>query len=94
MKDALNTLNKENGEIDAKITTLQTEKTTISEIELERREQEEDLEEILGGVDTTFIDKAGLSDGSIISAVLTETLKICSSLSRQNYQREWKVSLR
>jgi hypothetical protein len=80
VKDTLNSLNKENDEIDTKITTLQTEKTTISEIELERREQEEDLEEILGGVDTTFIDKAGLSDGSIISAqsAHTETLKIYS----------------
>jgi len=80
VKDELNTLNKENDEIDTKITTLQTEKTTISEVELERREQTEDLEEILGGVDTTFIDKAGLSDGSIISAksAHTETLKIYS----------------
>ena len=68
VKDALNTLNKENDEIDTKITTLQTEKTTISEVEVERREQTEDLEEILGGVDTTFIDKAGLSENSIISA--------------------------
>ena len=73
-------LNKENVEIDTKITTLQSEKTIISEVEVERREQTEDLEEILGGVDTTFIDKAGLSDGSIISAksAHTETLKIYS----------------
>jgi predicted DNA-binding protein len=35
---------------------------------VERREQTEDLEEILGGVDTTFIDKQGLSENSIISA--------------------------
>lgn len=78
VKDTLNSLNKENDEIDTKITTLQTEKTTINEFDLERREQLEDLEEILGGVDTTFIDKAGLSDGSIISAksAHTETLKI------------------
>ena len=35
---------------------------------------------MLGGVDTTFIDKAGLSEGSIISAqsAHTETLKIYS----------------
>jgi len=80
VKDELNTLNKENDEIDTKITTLQTEKTTISEVELERREQTEDLEEILGSVDTTFIDKAGLSKESIISAqsAHTETLKIYS----------------
>jgi hypothetical protein len=72
VKEALNSLNKE--------TTLQSEKTIISEVEVERREQTEDLEEILGGVDTTFIDKAGLSDGSIISAksAHTETLKIYS----------------
>ena len=68
VKDTLNSLNKENDEIDIKITTLQTEKTTISEVELERREQTEDLEEILGSVDTTFIDKQGLSENSIISA--------------------------
>lgn len=80
VKDALNSLNKENDEIDTKITTLQTEKTTISEVELERREQTEDLEEILGSVDTTFIDKQGLSDGSITSAkdAHIETLKIYS----------------
>jgi len=80
VKDSLNSLNKENDEIDTKITTLQTEKTTISEVELERREQTEDLEEILGSVDTTFIDKAGLSKESIISAqsAHTETLKIYS----------------
>lgn len=78
VKNELNSLNKENGDIDKKIEVLQTEKTTISEVEVERREQTEDLEEILGGVDTTFIDKAGLSDGSIISAksAHTETLKI------------------
>lgn len=78
VKDTLNSLNKENDEIDTKISTLQTEKTTINEFDLERREQLEDLEEILGGVDTTFIDKAGLSEGSIISAksAHTETLKI------------------
>ena len=68
VKDALNTLNKENDDIDTKITTLQSEKTIISEVEVERREQTEDLEEILGGVDTTFIDKQGLSENSIISA--------------------------
>ena len=68
VKDTLNSLNKENDEIDTKITTLQTEKTTISEVELEIREQTEDLEDILGSVDTTFIDKAGLSENSIISA--------------------------
>ena len=80
VKDTLNSLNKENDDIDKKIEVLQTEKTTISEVEVERREQTEDLEEILGGVDTTFIDKAGLSDGSIISAqsAHTETLKIYS----------------
>lgn len=80
VKDTLNSLNKENDEIDIKITTLQTEKTTISEVELERREQTEDLEEILGSVDTTFIDKQGLSENSIISAqsAHTETLKIYS----------------
>jgi hypothetical protein len=80
VKDSLNSLNKENDEIDTKITTLQTEKTTINEFDLKRREQLEDLEEILGGVDTTFIDKAGLSEGSIISAesAHTETLKIYS----------------
>lgn len=80
VKNELNSLNKENGDIDKKIEVLQTEKTTISEVEIERREQTEDLEEILGGVDTTFIDKAGLSDGSIISAesAHTETLKIYS----------------
>ena len=78
VKNELNSLNKENGDIDKKIEVLQTEKTTISEVEVERREQTEDLEEILGGVDTTFIDKAGLSEGSIISAksAHTETLKI------------------
>lgn len=78
VKDTLNSLNQENDEIDTKISTLQTEKTTINEFDLERREQLEDLEEILGGVDTTFIDKAGLSEGSIISAksAHTETLKI------------------
>ena len=78
VKNELNSLNKENGDIDKKIEVLQTEKTTISEIEVERREQTEDLEEILGGVDTTFIDKVGLSEGSIISAksAHTETLKI------------------
>jgi hypothetical protein len=54
VKDELNSLNTENVEIDAKITTLQSEKTIISEVEVERREQTEDLEEILGGVDTTF----------------------------------------
>ena len=68
VKDSLNSLNKENDEIDTKITTLQTEKTAINEFDLERKEQSEDLEEILGGVDTTFIDKAGLSENSIISA--------------------------
>lgn len=80
VKDSLNSLNKENDEIDTKITTLQTEKTTINEFDLKRREQLEDLDELLGGVDTTFIDKAGLSDGSIISAksAHTETLKIYS----------------
>ena len=80
VKEELNTLNKENSEIDTKITTLQTEKTTINEFDLERREQLEDLDELLGGVDTTFIDKVGLSKGSIISAqsAHTETLKIYS----------------
>jgi hypothetical protein len=78
VKDELNSLNTENVEIDAKITTLQSEKTIISEVEVERREQTEDLEEILGGVDTTFkilggvdttfIDKQGLTENSIISA--------------------------
>ena len=78
VKNELNSLNKENDDIDKKIEVLQTEKTTISEVEVERREQTEDLEEILGGIDTTFIDKAGLSEGSIISAksAHTETLKI------------------
>lgn len=78
VKDELNSLNTENVEIDAKITTLQSEKTIISEVEVERREQTEDLEEILGGVDTTFIDKMGLSKDTIISAksAHTETLKI------------------
>ena len=80
VKDSLNSLNKENDEIDTKITTLQTEKTTINEFDLKRREQLEDLDELLGGIDTTFIDKAGLSEGSIISAksAHTETLKIYS----------------
>jgi len=68
VKDALNTLNKENSQIDVEITTLQTEKTNISEVELERKEQTEDLQEILSSVDLSFIEKAGLSDGSIISA--------------------------
>ncbi len=68
VKDSLNSLNKENDEIDTKITTLQTEKTAINEFDLERKEQLEDLDELLGGVDTTFIDKAGLSENSIISA--------------------------
>jgi len=78
VKDALNSLNKENVEIDTKITTLQTEKTFITEVQTERDEQIEDLEEILGGVDTTFIDKMGLSKDTIISAksAHTETLKI------------------
>ena len=80
VKNELNSLNKENGDIDKKIEVLQTEKTTISEVEVERREQTEDLEEILGGVDTTFIDKMGLSKDTIISAksAHTETLKIYS----------------
>jgi len=78
VKNELNSLNKENDDIDKKIEVLQTEKTTISEVEVERKEQTVDLEEILGGVDTTFIDKQGLSEGSIISAksAHTETLKI------------------
>ena len=78
VKDALNSLNKENVAIDTKITTLQTEKTFITEVQTERDEQIEDLEEILGGVDTTFIDKMGLSKDTIISAksAHTETLKI------------------
>jgi len=77
-KDVLVSLNKENGEIDTKITTLKNEKTTITNVQIEREEQKEDLEEILGGVDTTFIDKIGLSKDSIISAksAHTETLKI------------------
>ena len=80
VKNALISLNKENDEIDTKITTLQTEKTSITNVQTEREEQIEDLEEILGGVDTTFIDKIGLSKDSIISAssAHTETLKIYS----------------
>ena len=72
VKDTLNSLNKENDEIDTKITTLQTEKTTINEFDLERREQLEDLEEILGGVDTTFIDDTFSISGDVITSKTTE----------------------
>jgi hypothetical protein len=77
-KENLSSLEKENGSIDITITSLVNEKEEISQSKIKKDESVKELGELLGSVDTTFIDKNSLISLTTAAETHKTTLKVYS----------------
>lgn len=77
-KENLSSLEKENGLIDITITSLVKEKEEISESKIKKDESVKELGELLGSVDTTFIDKNSLISLTTAAETHKTTLRVYS----------------
>ena len=77
-KENLSSLEKENGSIDITITSLVKEKEEISESKIKKDASVKELGELLGSVDTTFIDKNSLISLTTAAETHKTTLRVYS----------------